>query len=166
MRWSLHVFPIFLAAIAVAAPAFAGWEYETKKDVMTGKTDSIATLRSQTSLHLTFPYQGENFGTLIVRKHPRLGTDVIYTVQKGQILCSTYRGCDVLVRFDDRPPITFGGNESSDYDRKIVFLKNPTRFITEASKAKTIRVAVTLHDNGQQALQFDSAKPLEWKSGK
>ena len=159
---------LFIATgfLLIAVSAVADWEYSTTTDKMTSQTTTMAEVTSGESLNLTFPYNGKNYGFLTIRKHPRLGQDVIFQVNKGQILCSRHRGCKINVRFDDRPPLGFEGTESADYNPKVIFFQNPAKFIKEASAAKRILVGVTLHDNGEQTLEFTSAKPLSWGSKK
>lgn len=152
-----------LAAVAIQSSAIAEWEYSKSVDKMTSRPISTAINTSDSSLNLTFPYHGTNYGFLAVRKHPSHGVDVIFQVQKGQILCSRVRGCTLTVRFDKKPPTKFEGSESDDYDHKLVFLQNAQKFIAEASKAQRILIGATLHDNGQQIVEFTSKKPLSWK---
>jgi len=52
-----------------------------------------------------FPYQGVQHTLLFLRGHPRHGQDVILKIEKGQFQCSSYDGCTVLVRFDDKAPV-------------------------------------------------------------
>ncbi|MFC5524039.1 hypothetical protein [Polaromonas jejuensis] len=153
---------LFLATLLACASASADWQYDDRPDKMSGKKASSAMLESNNSLDLSFPYQGKNFGNIQVRQHPSYGLDVIVFVDKGQILCPSYSGCSVAVRFDDKPAVKFSATPSADHDSKVIFLKNAARFIESAKKAKSILVQLTMYQAGSPVLEFHSAKPLEW----
>lgn len=79
------------------------WDFRTSIDEVSGKSIKSATLNSSNSVEFDFPYNGGSIGSIRVRNHPRFGKDIIFDVSKGQILCSSYNGCFVTVRFDDKP---------------------------------------------------------------
>lgn len=163
--------PVIAAAAAVdTAPAKAppvplpsrtAWEYESKTDQMTNKRSAEASLTSDNTLNLDFPYNGAQRGFLVVRRHPQYGLDVIVAISKGQILCNTY-DCRISVKFDDGAPMKFGGSGPADHSSTSVFLEGPERFINLAKKAKKILVQINLFHNGSQVLEFSSPVPLEW----
>lgn len=158
---------IILTAVLLACSAVsADWQYTEDTDAMTSKRSIQASLESNNSLNLGFPYGGKNNGYLHVRQHPKYGLDVILNVDKGQILCNNYQGCDIMVRFDDKPPMRFAGTEPADNSSDTVFVQGAKRFIAEASKARRILVQVTMYKNGAPTLEFFSSKPLDWKPKK
>jgi hypothetical protein len=145
---------------------FAGnWEYKSEADKMTSKVSARATLRSDNSLDLGFPYSGHNAGRITVRQHPRYGLDVIIDVDKGQILCHTFNGCPILVRFDQKPPRTFSGTEPADNNSTVAFIRDAKGFIAEATRAKRILVQVQMFQSGAQTLEFTAPTPLAWPPG-
>lgn len=150
---------LLLSSFGTAAIA---WSYDVKTDKMTSKQTSFAYLQSKNSLNLGFPYQGRNMGSLTVRQHPQHGLDVIFSVEKGQLICSSYSGCDLLVRFDDKPPTRFAGTEPASNDHETIFVNNAKRFIAEAKKAKKILVQVEMYKAGGQILEFEVSSPLVW----
>jgi hypothetical protein len=154
-----------LLTIAVHAGA-AAWEYENQVDPMTSKPTRIAWMTSTNSLELDFPYQGENRGHLMVRQHERHGLDVILQVDKGQMPCRPQISpCRVLVRFDDKPPVTFNAVGPEDNDSRAIFLRDAKRFIRAAEGARTIKVQKTFFRNGDQVLEFRTHAPLKWNAG-
>lgn len=159
-------FALALAISLISMAAQADWDQRSSTDKMTGKSNFYASLQSTNSLSLGFPYGGQNFGTLMVRKRATDGTTVMFTVGKGQILCSSYNGCPINVRFDDGPMVKFSGTEPADNSSDTVFINNEKRFIAMASKAKRILVQVNMFQNGAPILEFNTLKPLEWKPGK
>jgi hypothetical protein len=159
---------IALAALTAALPVLAcagQWQYDTVPDKMTSKVTATAILTSDNSLDLAFPYKGANYGRINVRQHPRHGLDVIIDVDKGQILCRSYSGCPILVRFDDRPPRTFSGSEPADNNSTVAFIRDARGFIAEAKRAKRILVQVNMFQQGAQTLEFSTPAPLAWPPG-
>lgn len=140
------------------------WQYQEIKDEMTGKPTNKAFMVSKNSLSLGFPYNGENRGVIQVRRHPTYGVDVIISVDKGQILCRSYENCKIQIRFDDGQPSTFAAVGSADNDATVIFLRNQSRFIESAKKAKEIFVQVIMHQEGNQVLRFGTMEPLVWRN--
>ena len=151
-----------VALLVITSAAHAGWDYSEDTDRMTSKTMTFARINSDNSLGLGFPYKGDNYGKITVRQHPKEGLDVIIRIDKGQILCSSYSGCPVEIRFDDKPAIRFSGTPAGDHSSEYVFLKNAPRFISEAKKAKRILVSMNIYKSGAPLLEFTSIPPLDW----
>jgi hypothetical protein len=155
---------VLLLSVFCSVGVHAGqWRYQDETDQMTGKKAEYATIQSDNSLSLGFPYSGRNHGTLTVRKHPKHGVDVLVSVDKGQILCHSYSGCYVAVRFDAGKPQRFSALEPGDHSSETVFIENSSRFIQAAKKAKRILLQVTMYREGEQVLEFTSPVELVWK---
>lgn len=155
---------VFLMASLIAcAQAHADqWEYTTSVDKMTGKTSNFAAITSSNSLQLEAPYAGTNHGRLIVRKHARHGLDVLVSIARGQIVCPSYSGCAVKVRFGEGQPMTFSASGPEDLSSKTVFLRNAQKFIDEARKTKSIKIQMNIYQAGGEVLEFASYTPLVW----
>jgi hypothetical protein len=150
-----------LALGACVAAHAEDWRYEKSVDRMTSKTVSSADLVSANTLSLGFPYQGTNYGQLTVRDKPGQGTTALLVIKKGQILCHSYQ-CDIQIRFDDAPPVKFGGDHPADNSSNAVFLANAGKFITRAKTAKKILVEFTAYNQGNQILEFAPSTSLAW----
>lgn len=137
------------------------WNYDVSTDKMSGKKTRTASVRSINSLHLDFPYSGENHGHLVIRQHPQYGVDVILTVDKGQILCEVYT-CKLRIRFDDGSAQNFTMAPSADHSSTVVFAKHPSWAIKHLSKAKNVLVQVPMYQEGNQVLTFRVTSPLSW----
>ena len=157
---------VFTAALLISSFAQANWSYDTTSDKMTGKMTTFATIQSTNSLNLDFPYKGSNFGTIMVRQHPSYGLDVMVSIDKGQVLCSSYSGCPIEVRFDDKPAVKFSGTESADRSSDRIFLTNAKSFINSAKTAKRILVRMNIYQAGAPVLEFSTAASLTWDQGK
>lgn len=149
------------AIAAATVTAHAQWSYKDQQDEMTGKTTHQALAQSSNILDLPFPYQGYNWGYLMVRTSNR-GPQVIYSVDKGQILCPSHSGCTVKVRFDEAQPVSFSGRPANDGSSEFVFLMDTKRFIKLATGAKTIRVQVNMYQAGAPVMTFQLPKTLSW----
>lgn len=128
------------------------WVYDAREDAMTGKRVMQAMIRSENTIDLDFPYQGAQHGSLLLRKHPKWGNDVILSIEKGQILCHS-DDCDISVRFDDEQPVTYSGNEPADNSSEVVFL--PYAMAKRMERAKRVRIQLTLFNNGTHVLEFN-----------
>lgn len=151
-----------LLALLIGAPAWADWKYSQDIDQMTGQTRYLASATSVNSLSLQFPYAGQNTADLVVRQHPKSGTNVYLILDKGQILCSTYEQCSIGIKFDNAPPQRFRASPSSDRSSNIVFINSESGFLAKAKSAKSILVGIEVYQNGLQVLQFPALTPLVW----
>jgi hypothetical protein len=137
------------------------WAYHVSKDSMSGKFKERAYVVSVNSLHLSFPYNGKNYGHLIVRQHPQYGLDVIVSVDQGQILCDVYT-CKLKIRFDDGPVQNFTMAPAADQSTTVVFAKYTKWAIKKLRAAHKISVQVPMYQEGNQVLKFKVKKPLVW----
>ena len=140
----------------------ATWTYKSALDEMSGKSLAQAYAVSDNSLKLDFPYQGANKAFLVIRDHPLDGLGVVFTIEKGQILCHT--DCSVMVRFDDGPVIELAATRPTDQFPKVIFIDDVEKFIAAAARAKTILIQPTLYQNGAPVLRFKFTQPLRWPS--
>jgi len=157
---------LLMAAFIVVTQAHADkWDYTTDADKMTGKTLTKASIASSNSLNLSFPYAGDNYGFLTVRKHPQYGLHVIVHITKGQILCPSYGGCSVKVRFGNGQPLTFSAAGADHQSANVLFIHNAQKFIDLAKKTTSIKVQINIYQAGGQVLEFDGPSPLVWGQG-
>lgn len=131
------------------------WRYHSSDDAMSGKSSRSASVESSNQFEFGFPYQGRQRATLTIRRHPRWGNDVIFRIERGQVLCSSYHNCRVNVRFDDGPPRRLSGNEPSDNSTETVFIPGYKDFVARLSRAKTVRVEVDIYQEGPLVAEFD-----------
>lgn len=158
MKWAVSA----CAMMIMVGNAAGQWRLQSIEDKMSGKPTRLAVVKSADSLSLDFPYKGENRGELAIRQHPAHGLDVIFTVDKGQIICSRISSCEVVVKFDDKPPMKFGANGPDDHSSTVLFLRDAKRFIAQAKDAKVILVQATYYKAGGQVLTFSTPGGLQW----
>lgn len=152
-----------LVALASTTPVWAeSWDYSESADKMTSKVTKTAIVRSAASLALAAPYSGKNNAFLLVRQTAGSAAEVLLLIDKGQMMCRSFSPCTIRVRFDDAQPVTFSGTGSSDHDPKVAFIQNAGKFISAASKAKTILVQTEIFQNGVPVMEFKVEEPLKW----
>ena len=122
---------------------------------MTGGTRRTASVDSTNTVNFGFPYNGEQHARLILRTDPQEGKDVMFRIEKGQILCPSYESCWVQVRFDDEKPGNFSATGPADHSSEVVFLNDYSRFLTKMRKAKRVRIAVNIYQQGSPVFEFD-----------
>lgn len=120
------------------------WQYSTDIDELSKKPFNTAILRSANSFNLSRPYDGTQYATLMLRNHPKNGQDIVFFIERGQIMCQSYGDCSVEIAFDDKPDRTVQGNEPASRDSTTVFLPNYSRLSREIASAKEMRIRVTL----------------------
>jgi hypothetical protein len=136
------------------------WGYSTDDDTM-GRKRSFAHVMSNNSLSFDFPYEGSQHGTLVIRKSPQWGTNVMVCIERGQFLCGIDQ-CIVNVRFDGGPIQRFSASEPSDHSTTTLFLRNEGRFVSQLRRAKVVRIEATFYQEGSQALEFN-VEGFDWQ---
>jgi hypothetical protein len=136
----------------------SNWVYRETTDQMTGKTIRTAVIESQNTINLDFPYQGSQHARLLVRNHPQHGLDVIFQIEKGQLLChDSFGECSVVVRFDKEKPANVRFNISADNDSTVIFVANGTKFFSRLKTAKEVAIQPIIYQGGSPTLIFNTA---------
>lgn len=136
-------------------PHGSQWFYSDSADAMGKGAIHNAQVISSNTVDFSFPYTGTQHATLSLRTHPRYGKDIIFSIEKGQILCNSYEDCNVLVRFDDQPPTNYSAVGPADNSTTSIFIHNYDRFIGKVLKAKKVRISVNIYQQGAPVFEFD-----------
>lgn len=131
------------------------WNYTQDEDPMAKGTAYHAIVQSTNTVEFGFPYSGPQHAMLALRTHPRHGKDVVFKIERGQILCPSYEDCTILVRFDDGKAQSYSAVGAADSSTETVFIRNYARFVSSMQKAKTVRIAVEIYQQGAPAFEFD-----------
>lgn len=131
------------------------WSYSHDSDPMGKGSTYNAQVISSNTVSFGAPYGGPQHGALMLRTHPRFGKDVILAVERGQFLCRSYEDCNVLVRFDDHDPVTYSAIGPSDNSSEHIFLRNYSKFVASMTKAKRVRIAAEVYQEGSPVFEFD-----------
>jgi hypothetical protein len=158
MRKRLLLAPVAALSAALCWYPALSWTYQSETD-MHG-TANYASVTSDNSETLSFPYHGGP-ARLWIRKHPKYGTDVYINVPDGQIICNDYDGCSVPVKFDDGKVERFTGVGPADISSTTLFIRNASRFISKAKKAKTVIIELTFYQDGDHQYVFDRGSTVE-----
>jgi len=114
-----------------------------------------AAVQSRNTVEFDFPYSGPQRATLTFRTHPRHGKDVIFSIERGQVLCNSYEDCTILVRFDDQKAQSYSAVGAADNSTETIFIRNYSRFMSSMLKAKTVRISVEIFQQGSPVFEFD-----------
>ena len=149
----------------VASPEstnFAGsWSYSTDEDKLRGGATYTASVVSSNTVAQAQPYDSNTSMTMMVRRSPAYGTDVILVISSGQMMCPSYEGCSGTVRFDNDPPQRIRFNGPEDNGSETVFVVGAKSFIAKLKKSKRVIVEKTLYQAGSPQFEFDVAG-LKW----
>jgi hypothetical protein len=145
------------AAETVSEPSLPSsqWTYYQTDDDMGKGVVYTAHVSSTNTVEFSFPYSGEQHATIFLRTHPRWGKNLYFRIEKGQLLCNSYDGCNVLVRFDDGAAMNFSAIGPEDNSTEVLFIQNYGRFVEKMLKAKRIRIAVDVYQEGAPTFEFD-----------
>lgn len=131
------------------------WDYRTYDDPMTGK-EVLAAFVSSTNTHdFKFPYAGAQHARLTARKHPQHGTDVILSIERGQLLCTSYSACDVMVRFGDAQPRSYKAYGPDDNSSETLFIQGHADFLRRMQAVDTVRIQAGVYQQGSPTWEFD-----------
>lgn len=131
------------------------WEYSQNEDKMSGSTTYHVYIPSTNTVEFDFPYSGEQHAILSLRDSPRHGKDVIFRIEKGQILCNSYEDCSVLVRFDDEKATNYSAIGAADNSTETIFIRNYGKFVEKMRKAKLVRISTNIYQQGAPVFEFN-----------
>ena len=147
--------PASTATTPEAPVAGSQWSYSQSEDAMAKGTISEASVKSTNTVNFSFPYSGQQHGTLTLRTHPRYGKDAIFSIEKGQIPCPSYQPCTVLIRFDDGQPVRYTAVGPEDNSTETVFIRDYSGFVGKMLKAKKVRISANIYQEGSPVFEFD-----------
>lgn len=130
------------------------WVHREYEYGMGGKI-LVESLYSNNKVNLSSPYSGEQSGNVLIRKHPKEGLDVSFSVEKGQIV-SSFHDEHLMIKFDNGAPIKYSTVKSADSSSELVFIKNSKSFIDKLKGCKTFAIEATFFQNGTHVFQFSN----------
>lgn len=150
-----------LVLLATATVAHAQWKYEHVKNDLTDARIGFAVVTSRNQHKLAFPYQGGTKATLsVVAGAQPLEPRFLLEVNRGQLLCGPGE-CDVTVRFDDGPLLSYTAHPPEDMSSNYLWLVPDSEFVDQMGKAKRLRVSLMFFQNGSLVFDFRIAG-LKW----
>lgn len=133
------------------------WVYRSYDDPMTSEASVTAEVSSSNTHEFDRPYSRPQHATLTIRKHPQHGSDVIMSIERGQLLCRSYSGCKVLVRFGDEKPRTYEAAGPSDNSTTLLFIRGYSDFVRRMASADVVRIQAEVYQEGSPAWEFDTS---------
>lgn len=141
------------------------WRYSTDTDKMTSKVTRFANITSENSFNFAPPYEGDTYGSLMIRQRASDGLSAMFSISRGQFICM--QSCRINVRFDDKPAMRFTGIQPADYSSTDVFLSPASKFLAEIKKSKKVLIEATYYSAGSRVSEFKT-DGFKWenKAGK
>lgn len=59
-----------------------------------------------------------------------------------------------MVKFDDAKPVRFTAVGPADYSSDTLFIRNTSRFVASARKAKKVQIEATFYQDGDRQFEF------------
>ncbi len=143
----------------IAANRAGNWEYRNDENRM-GDGGDIARITSDNTLKFSFPYDGEQHASLMLVHRNNGEQRVVFSIEKGQILCSSYE-CDLRIRLDGQKPFTARGKPSADRSSTLVFFDNARALTKSIGNANSVVVEFTAYKQGLNLAEFRT-KGLVW----
>lgn len=136
-------------------PSGQQWTYVVRENKMTGGDTRHAYVQSSNTVKFGSPYGGAQRGRLTLRSDSQYGLNVIFSIERGQLLCRSYKDCDVLVRFDEGKPEQFAAIGPADNSTETVFIRNYDRFLGKLRKAQIVKISLNVYQEGAPVFEFD-----------
>lgn len=146
---------LMAALLSIGFPAISEWKHEIKEDKMGRGSDEIATIISSNSLSLSAPYNGTQNASLSLRWLRNCSNEFVVAIDKGQIVCEL-ETCGLLVKVDNEKAFRITGSHPKDGSSDVVVGGLSTEELRKIKDAKKILIEVTVYQNGEQVLEFDS----------
>jgi hypothetical protein len=131
------------------------WKYAVRDDELTSKPSYHAAVKSINRISFDFPYHGEQRGELLLRTHPQYGKNLIFRVERGQILVNSFQDSVVKVVFDQGSPISYKVAGPSDHSTTSLFLRDYHGFVDRMVKAKKVKISVPFYQQGDVVFEFN-----------
>jgi hypothetical protein len=129
------------------------WTSGTNTDKMDGKITKYTYTDSKNLIDFEFPYNGGSQGTIVVFN----SGGVKFMVNKGQLICNNWEGCQVRIKIDNRPPKQYTFCADVNYNSERIWMCNGsnTQFIKELAGASKVMVEPEFFQAGNKVYEFD-----------
>lgn len=135
------------------------WRYSETVDEMRNSTAYFASINSQNTVDFDFPYAGSQPMQIQFRKSPAFGKDVIFAIERGQIVCDVY-DCLGNISFDGKTErLTLA--RSADGTATVAFARYPDALSRKFRNSSKVVVELTFYQEGARQFIFET-DGLEW----
>jgi len=152
-----------LSTLCIVFDVAAGeWSYSTRTDEMTSKKFTVATNQSVNVVSdMSFPYNGDSRASLFVRQK-EVGIEAGIILTKGQIDCNSSLGCNIRIKFDDKPEPVYVYFAPSTSNRALFSMKEKW-FFEDLITAKSIMIEIPMYRDGDRVYKFSMKNTLDAK---
>jgi len=130
------------------------WKFESRLIGIDKIKMSFLKTKSLNSLDLQFPYNGKNFGEIILRYSEKNDLEILLTVDKGQIQCGI-SDCKGRIKFGNSPSIEFEGTPPSDRSSNVIFIDNENDLVKLFQSSTKVLIEIPMYQSGNQILEFN-----------
>jgi hypothetical protein len=139
------------------------WRYtRSGYDDLSGQWVESAVVLSRNQLRLDGPFSGPQRAMLELRRHPRLGTDVIVSVERGQLRCGGTEPCRLKVRFNDAPREMWLFQEPLRGGTAALLVRDREDFLRRLRTSRTVEIELQFDAAVSHWLTFSTAG-LQWQ---
>lgn len=136
------------------------WSYSTSVDKMSEEVIYYSSIKSINTVNFDFPYNGTQRAELVLRKHPRSGTSIMFSLNKAHFLCNR-TDCHILIKFDDDPAQEYKISYPADLSRNLVFIEENDDLTLKFKKSKKILIEAMFYNHGKEVFEFNSENYVE-----
>lgn len=138
------------------------WVLKTQTDKMTSKVFQYTEIKSLNKVSMAFPYNGGSIGEIAVMQNG----NVRFDISKGQVMCRSWDGCVVKVKFDNGPIIELAGVGPDNGQSGHLYLNSTdnhiggnqaSKFINGLKNAKKVMVQFEVFQEGWPVWEFNVA---------
>ena len=133
------------------------WHYYDTEDEMDGTKDYFASLTSDNTIDLSYPYTWGN-ARIVIRKNGNNKLDIMFIIDSWIIL--DYNNT-ARIKFDDEQPMNVNIYWTSDWSSDVVFLWKEQHILSKLKKSKKVMIEVEFHEDGRKVAKF-STEWLKW----
>ena len=154
-------YKLFVMFMFYANNVGAEWQYRVDDDKMAGEKSYFASVISQNSINLKFPYEGGTLAKLTVRKGSRSQygngvRDVIsIDVINGQAVCLGQK-CVSRIKFDNHLE-KFTLRTPRDGSSETLGIFEVSYFASKLKKSKKVFLELEIYKGGNQIFEFDTS---------
>jgi len=130
------------------------WRYGAREDAMTGRVTRTARIDSENTVNFGFPYQGAQRATLTIQHQAGQFQNIVFRIERGQLLCYTHDRCSVRIRFDEGNPTTWRGAPPRDQSTEVLFIRAYGDFLQRLRNAERVRIQPEVYQEGSPVFEF------------
>lgn len=136
----------------------AKWAVSEYIDPMTDQQTTTASMKSVDGANFAFPYEvrGGSKLTMTFRKKAGGELDAILNIEKGNMLCSSYK-CQFNLRIAEDPVQRWTGLPSATHDSDIMFVRDAEALEKIIKTGLPIRIGIEFFQAGEHVFTFNTS---------